>query len=80
MIHTPWSLGPIVPRCGMSGEHVRLHNGPCCVGVNSVCVCVWLFCSGNYCMQQWISTWLILKHFILSPFPSLPIKILHQKN
>ena len=40
MIHTPWSLGPVVPRCGMLGEHVRLRNGPCCAGVNSAFVCV----------------------------------------
>ena len=32
MIDTPWLLGPKVPRCGMPGEHVHLHNAPgCCV-------------------------------------------------
>ena len=54
---------PVVPRCGMLGEHVCLRNGPCCAGVDSTCVCVVAI------MQQWINTWLILKYFI-PPFPA----------
>ena len=30
MIDTPWFHGSEVPRCGMLGEYVCLHNAPCC--------------------------------------------------
>ena len=52
MIDTPWFLGPEVARCGMPGEHVHLHNAPCCLAVDNFCVHVCCYEASGVCIAM----------------------------